>query len=105
MKSFFEEFNNREIAIVIWILVFITLMSLAKDIRESFKRIIKTFFVKKILLTFLSLIAYTILIIYFLLRLKFWEFEFLKDTIFWFFGVAFLLVFDIGDQLGQLVIR
>ena len=98
MKSFFEEFNNREIAIIIWILVFIILMSFAKDIRESFRGIIKVFFAKKLMMIFLSLIAYTIFIVYFLLRLKFWDFELLKDTFFWFFGVAFLLVFNISDK-------
>jgi len=98
MNSFLREFNNREIAIGIWLLLMFLLLSFGKDVRESYKGILKAFFARKFFLIFLSLAGYTGAIIYLLWHLRFWEFEFLKDTILWFFGVAFLLVFNLSDK-------
>lgn len=76
-------FNNREIAIAVWILViFITLLFI-RGIRKSLKDLVKVLFHRKILILVLSIIVYTVGITFVLYLLNFWNISLLKDTILW----------------------
>jgi len=95
MLSFFEEFNNREIAVAIWFAAILCFAFLSKGVRQASLGVVKIFFSWKLQVVFLSLCLYAVLIIWLLYTLRLWEFTLLKDTIFWFFGVAFLLIFRV----------
>jgi hypothetical protein len=95
MKSFFQELNNRELAVAIWIGLLLIAMAFAKDVRHSMGGIIKSFFVKKVFFIFLSIALYSLIIISLLYVVEYWNKTLLKDSVFWFFGTAFLLIFKV----------
>jgi magnesium-transporting ATPase (P-type) len=68
--------NNREWALVIWFFAFIifTLFSSKMDkIRESFKELLKSFFVKEIFSTFVLMIVYICVVVFVLFEIGLWE--------------------------------
>lgn len=77
-------FNNREIASGIWLIIIFIFMIRKKDIRYSLKRLLKTFFNKKILVSFIFMFISTSIIVLFLYYINFWDISLLKDTIIWF---------------------
>jgi hypothetical protein len=76
-------FNNREIAIAVWILVIFIILLFIRGIRESLKDLVKVLFHRKILILVLSIIVYTVGITFVLYLLNFWNISLLKDTILW----------------------
>ena len=105
MYSFFKAFNNREIAITFWLVAFLGYLLFNKGVRKSIISLIKTFFSLKLQVVFLSIAVYVYLILYLLALVHFWKYDLLKDTIFWFFGVAFLLVFKITDKVDTALFK
>lgn len=87
-----EIFNNREISIIIWLAVFFLFAFIKKDLRESFGKIVSTFFSKGIINVVLLMIVYNGLVILGLTLLKFWETPLLKDSIFWLAFIGFPLL-------------
>ena len=95
LNLIFQQFNTREIAIIIWLLVVIVVaVFLIKDIRKTLIDILKNFFHKKIFLVIISSILYTGLVVFILYKIKIWDWSFLKDTIYWFTAVAFVLLIN-----------
>lgn len=94
MKIIFEIFNNREIATAIWICIISILFSFKSEIRNSVLNSLKIFFNWKIQLSILSLIIYSSIIVSLLHLIKFWTFDFLKDSIMWFCFTGIVLGFD-----------
>jgi hypothetical protein len=70
-------------------------MAFAKDVRHSMGGVIKSFFAKKVLFIFLSIALYSVTIISLLYFVEFWNKTLLKDSVFWFFGTASLLIFKV----------
>lgn len=68
-------------------------MLFSKAIRKSIRGIFRVFFVKSILITFFLFLVYVAIVVFGLFKLGFWEWSLLKDTIFWTFGFAIVLVF------------
>jgi len=85
-----ENFNNREISLAIWLLILLIVFLSKKEIRASSLNVIKVFFGKKIFTIYLLMTVYVLLLVYFLYEIKFWNSALLKETIFWYFGVAFI---------------
>ena len=94
MKIIFEIFNNREIATAIWICIISIIFSFKSEIRNSVLNSLKIFFNWKIQLSIFSLIIYSSIIISLLYSIKFWTFDFLKDSIMWFCFTGIVLSFD-----------
>ncbi len=92
MDNFIELFNNREKALFIWLIIFLIFTLLQKSIRSAFKNLLKTFFVVKIQVSLLMMLAYVFSLILLLREINLWGFYLLKDTIFWAFGTAFILM-------------
>lgn len=88
-------FNNREISIFFWFIVFLIWSLSQKSIRESMVNLIKSF-VNILALYFLMLVYISIIIIIFY-QFQIWDFSLLKDTIYWSLGVAFILLLNIND--------
>lgn len=93
MTEFLTYFSNREIALFVWIFILIVAMSISKSIRKSMGRVLKIFFSKTILTTFALFILYASIVVFGLQKIGFWDWSLLKDTIFWTFGFAIVLVF------------
>ena len=78
-----ELFNNREIAIAVWILVIFIILLFIRGIRKSLKDLVKVLCHRKILILVLSIIVHTVGITFVLYLINFWNISLLKDTIVW----------------------
>ncbi|MDP2691919.1 MAG: hypothetical protein Q8O95_05990 [bacterium] len=92
--TFFQQFNAREIAIICWLFIFILWAFSQKNIRNSLFGILKSLFQIKILSVIIAAIIYTGLIVLLLAKIGIWEWILLKDTIYWFLAVAFVLLMN-----------
>lgn len=93
-----EILNNREIAIASWLLVvsiYIFSSSKMAEVRNAFKRVLAALFVRKIMTVLCLMIAYMALVIYWLFELELWNFEQLKNTVFWCVSVGFMSLFKL----------
>lgn len=91
--EFIEIFNNREKAIIIWLLIAIFFMMFKEDIRKSMLNILKILF-SKLLFVFLAMFLYVAATVFLLHEIGFWQFTMLKSTIFWIFSVALIMLFN-----------
>lgn len=89
-----QQFNTREIAIICWIFVLILWAFSQKNIRKSVFGVLKSLFQIKILSVIIAAIIYTGLIVLLLAKIGIWEWTLLKDTIYWFIAVAFVLIMN-----------
>ena len=94
-----NEFNNREIAILIWLLIFFILIFTDSKVRISLLSLIRAFLEKKILVLFVAMLFYIYLTIMILNRVSFWDMSALKDTIFWLLGTAMATFFETNKAL------
>ena len=85
-----EIFSNREISLAIWLFIILLLLLSKKEVRTSIFNVIKVFFGKKIISIYLLMTLYVFFLIFILNVLGFWNFSLLKETMYWYFGVAFI---------------
>lgn len=91
-------FNNREIAIGFWLLAisaYVLLSSKMVQVRSSFRHLLSAFFVKQIMSVLGLMVAYMMLVVYFLSEIDLWNTEQIKNTIFWCVSVGFMSLFKI----------
>lgn len=88
-----EIFNNRELATLIWLLVFLTLINFSRENRESIKKILNLIFSKQLLTIWLLVALHISLAAYLLHFIGLWEISELKDTIIWVLLVAPATIF------------
>ena len=88
-------FNNREIAIGLLFIILIVWILKDKKVRDSFWGVLKSFLALRKILIVMSL--YICCIVFALYIFNFWELDLLKDTIYWFLGVALILFFNVND--------
>ncbi len=79
-------FTNREISIIIWLLVITISLLFSKMMRSQLYGLFKS--LSKLLHYFLIVILYESLVIYSLFLIGFWKIDLLKDTIIWIFSVG-----------------
>ena len=89
-------FNNREIALLLWLAVIFLAVLLSK-LRKSLVPIVKILTSKMFLIIFSLIGAYLFGIILLLKNLEVWQTSNLKDVLFWLFTVGLILVFKIND--------
>jgi len=89
-------FNNREIALLLWLAVIVLAVLLSK-LRKSLVPIVKILTSKMFLIIFSLIGAYLFGIILLLKNLEVWQTSNLKDVLFWLFTVGLILVFKIND--------
>lgn len=87
-------FNNREIAILIWTLIALAWMSSQKNIRISILNVLFCLRQKKIIMIFISMFVYVILIVFLLYKIEIWDISMAKDTFFWLFGIAIVMLIN-----------
>ena len=101
ITSITDILNNREIAVAIWLLIlFIWAMSKG-SIRHSFLGVLRALFAKKMILAVVCILLYTLLIVIVLERIGFWDTSAVKDTILWFFGVAFVMLVNVNEVVAD----
>lgn len=91
-------FNNREIAIAVWLLVisvYVLLSPKMVEVRSSFRHLLSTFFVRQIMSVLGFMAAYMMFVVYFLYEMDLWNTEQIKNTIFWCVSVGFMSIFKI----------
>ena len=89
-------FNNREIALLLWIVVIVLAVLLSK-LRKSLVPIIQILTKRMFLIIFSLVGAYLFGIIILFKNLEVWQNSNLKDVLFWLFTVGLILVFKIND--------
>ncbi len=93
----FLTFSTREIAVIVWsliIIVFVVAKVDFQDPRKLFTDLLQFFFKWQILFPVGLLIAYVVGEIYLLRTINMWDANSTKDTVFWFLGVAFVMLFN-----------
>lgn len=98
-SCYLDLLNNREQALIIWLVLLFILALSFKSGRRSLFDLVKSLFAKKIFAVLLAMILYIGLVVLLLYRIQFWDVFLTKDTIFWFVGVAFVLLY--GYQATQ----
>ena len=91
-------FNNREIAIGLWLLaisIYVFLSPKMVEVKSSFRHLLSAFFVKQIMSVLGLMIVYIIFVIYFLSEMDLWNVEHIKNTVFWCVSVGFMSLFKI----------
>ena len=91
-----EIFSNREISLLIWLGIFIIFVLTQKSMRNSLADVVKLLFGKYFLVIYLTLGIYLFGIFSLLKAIGLWTFADIKDSIFWLFSVAFVLVFSLN---------
>ena len=92
-------FNNREIAIFIWLLLFIAFVLRKADVRKSLKTLVWTFCKIQILTVVSLMLLYVVLIVLVLRAVGVWEFTLFKDTVVWFCAaLGMMMRFNISDK-------
>lgn len=98
--------NNRERAIIVWLIIFFTWALFHKSIRNSMLNLIKMFVSKYFLKVIFVMLLYIGIVVYFLVKIHYYHFSLIKDTIFWTFGSAFILLMNSTEALhDQLFFR
>lgn len=87
-------FNNREIALAIWILVVLVSVLSISNIRKSLSDVIKCFFKIKIQISLIIMMAYTTGVVIALYLLSLWKISLIKDTIIWFCFLGVVMCFN-----------
>lgn len=76
-------FNNREIAIGLWVIVALGLFLYTKAAREFLKTALPILFCKKFVVFYIVFLGYLAVVLYVLNWAEWWDLKLLKDTIFW----------------------
>ncbi|MDP2238251.1 MAG: hypothetical protein Q8J88_17625 [Bacteroidales bacterium] len=92
-------FNTRELAIIVWVLFFIVILLLSKKSKRSDFSLISTFF--KLYKWYVILVLYIGLIVFGLIKLSYWDTTMLKTTIYWTFGGAFVMFFNVDKAIEE----
>jgi len=93
-----EILNNREKAITVWLVILLICILSKKKVRQGFGGVIKALFQKKIFTAIMTMLLYNAIIIYFFYKIHIWKYAFIKDSIFWIIGSAFVLFLNIPDN-------
>lgn len=95
MKWIVDQFSNRDIALMAWLGIFFLVFLLQKKIRKALLSFFKILFAKNLASIFIVFGIYILGTVLFLKLINLWDSQNLKDTIFWFFGVAIVLMMNI----------
>lgn len=109
MKQPIPFLDNREFALVIWLIVISIWFLSKRNFRQSTLQLFQSFFKVKIIIPAVVLILYVAGIVFYFYTIEIWEVSYVGDTIIWFFGVAFVMFVNINkagedDYLKKLII-
>jgi len=96
-----EQFNNREIATAIWMVLLLVYALRAREVRRSVLELVRAFAGVKVLVPTLLMVLYTGALAALLSTVGMWNASLLKDTILWFCLSAFAMAMDCVTSSGQ----
>ena len=88
-------FNNREIAVGIWLLAFATFAVSIRSVRQSLPSLWNAIYCRQILIPLFFMFTYVAIVVFVLYDADIWSTNELKNTILWTFSVAILSMFRI----------
>lgn len=88
-------FSNRELALLIWIIIVLVYFLIKDKWRCYLKRIITSAFALKLVIVYITLIIYAFVIILLLYLINIWKIYLLKDTIIWLLFSALATAFTL----------
>lgn len=89
-------FSTRELALLIWITLFVGAMSASTNLRQSMLDMLRSIFATKIGGILLIMIVYVGLVVCMLSGVGLFNYSLVKDLIFWFFSFAIVSFFTIN---------
>jgi hypothetical protein len=93
-----DVFNNREIAVGIWVSLFFIWIFTKKDFRDKLSKLMASFTSGIILIPILLMIIYVMIVVWALEELGLWRITQLKDTILWIIFSGLAMEFQLADQ-------
>lgn len=102
MEQFLSSLDNREISILIWLLMGLIWMLFYEKPRSTFTNSLKILFDYKLLTIFGSIIIYSVCIIFMLNEFNFWEPGLLKETIICILSIGIMGVVEFESKTKSL---
>lgn len=96
VNFYINTLNGREKAFIVWLLIFLFWALTKKNIRISMLGVFKAIFQKKIFAMFVAMFCYVFLVVLLFSKIHIWNASLMKDTIFWIFGSAFVLLMNVN---------
>ena len=97
MAVFTTIFGNREVALLIWLMVLVTVGLVSKSLRPSFVGTFRAFFAPKLIAILGLTAAYTGLLVYVLSTARIWTEDLAGETTFWFLGPVLVMFFQLNE--------
>ena len=97
LEVIIDTFNNREIAFFIYVIIALFMYLSRKKTRKSILVFVDKLFKWRIFLLLLMMFVYIGIMILLFIKLNLWDNSLLKDTAFWSFGVAFIILLNSID--------
>lgn len=94
--DFINDFDNRQIALIIWIFLILFWVTKNKNVRDALNALIKTFLTKPILMSIFSMVCYILIIVLFLHQFDIWDNSQLNATLIWSVTSAFSMFFKLN---------
>ncbi|MCP4611572.1 MAG: hypothetical protein GY845_22915 [Planctomycetes bacterium] len=91
MNVLSDVFNNREIASLIWLLLFLSVAFSKSTVRLATHKMLNALFTKKIFISICFMLLYIALLVLGFSAISFWDTSSIKGTIIWTLGAAFIL--------------
>lgn len=101
IQKFFQAFNNRELAVSIWILFTVIWCVSYSKVRKPFFQLIKAFFVWKLTFSYMLMFTYIACVIWGLKAISVWKIDHIFLTFLWCVCVAFVMLFNFQKTNDQ----
>jgi hypothetical protein len=101
MENLINVFNNREKALIIWLLIALVCILISKNFRPPFLSLLKVLFATKIAIALLVMLAYISLVVFAAYTVLFWDISLLKDTIIWVLGTAVIMFVNYDKAIKE----
>lgn len=89
----FGSLNNREISIVIWIIVLAVFLFTKKEILKAFSSVVKALLARLFIYAYSATLIYIVIMIGVLHLMNIWNVSLLKNTVIWIFFGGFVMLF------------
>jgi hypothetical protein len=89
--------NNREWALVFWVLILAVFLVAYQPTRLQFPQVLRQLLWSPIGVCLLAMTVYMSLLLLVAYRVEVWGLSLLKDTLLWYFGVAALMFFSVHE--------
>lgn len=95
-------FNNREIAVGVWLVIFVIWILSKPNLRKTLKNLVVQFLTSRLVIPFILLVVHVLVSVWLLSYFELWQDHQIKNTVLWFFTVAavsFFRLHKIKDDL------